>query len=103
MLFVLAAGAASRGSRRWIDIGIFTFQPSEFGKVLFVLALAGLVADRARASRARDTAAASPSALAPIFLVFIQPDIGTALVYAAALAAVLFIAGVRWLHLGSSG
>ena len=39
MLFVLVAGAATRGSRRWIDVGFFTFQPSEFGKVLFVLAL----------------------------------------------------------------
>ena len=37
--------------------------------------------------------------LLPILLVFVQPDIGTALVYAAALAAVLFFAGVRWLHL----
>ncbi len=35
----------------------------------------------------------------PIALVFVQPDIGTALVYAAALAAVLFVAGVRWSHL----
>jgi rod shape determining protein RodA len=38
--------------------------------------------------------------LAPILLVFLQPDIGTALVYTAALAAVLFVAGVRWVHLG---
>ena len=37
--------------------------------------------------------------LVPIVLVFLQPDIGTALVYAAALAAVLFVAGVRWSHL----
>ena len=104
MLFVLAAGAASRGSRRWIDIGIFTFQPSEFGKVLFVLALAGLVADRARSiTRTGTVLRILAFGLAPIFLVFIQPDIGTALVYAAALAAVLFIAGVRWLHLGILG
>ena len=34
-----------------------------------------------------------------MLLVFIQPDIGSALVYAAALVAVLFVAGVRWLHL----
>src|SRR5207248_10598674 len=49
MLFVLAAGAATRGSRRWIDVGFFTFQPSEFGKVVLVLALAGFVAERSRA------------------------------------------------------
>jgi rod shape determining protein RodA len=100
MIFVLAAGAATRGSRRWIDVGFFTFQPSEFGKVVFVLALAGFVVERSRSM-------ASPLAplgiigygLGPIVLVFVQPDIGTALVYVAALAAVLFIAGVRWSHL----
>jgi len=101
MIFVLAAGAATRGSKRWIDVGFFTFQPSEFGKVVFVLALAGFVAERARALQS----SAAPLALiayglGPIVLVFLQPDIGTALVYSAALAAVLFIAGVRWLHLG---
>src|SRR5262249_59377453 len=48
MIFVLAAGAATRGSQRWINVGFFTFQPSEFGKVVFVLALAGFVAGRAR-------------------------------------------------------
>jgi rod shape determining protein RodA len=35
-----------------------------------------------------------------MFLVFVQPDVGTAMVYAAAFAAILFVAGVRWLHLG---
>ena len=48
MVFVLAAGAATRGSHRWINVGFFTFQPSEFGKVLFVLVVAGFLADRAR-------------------------------------------------------
>jgi rod shape determining protein RodA len=42
-------------------------------------------------------------AAVPIMLVFLEPDFGTALVYAAALAAVLFIAGARWLHLGVLG
>jgi rod shape determining protein RodA len=101
MLFVLVAGAATRGSRRWIDVGFFTFQPSEFGKVLFVLALAGFIAERSRSiSGSRAPLAALGYGLLPIILVFIQPDIGTALVYSAALAAVLFVAGVRWLHLG---
>jgi len=101
MLFVLAAGAASRGSRRWIDVGFFTFQPSEFGKVLFVLALAGFMAERSRAvASPRAALAVLGYGIAPIVLVFVQPDIGTALVYTAALAAVLFVGGVRWSHLG---
>ncbi len=100
MIFVLVAGAATRGSRRWIDVGFFTFQPSEFGKVVFVLALAGFVVERSRSlSSPRAPLAIIGYGLVPIVLVFLQPDIGTALVYAAALAAVLFIAGVRWSHL----
>jgi rod shape determining protein RodA len=101
MGFLLVAGAATRGSRRWIDVGFFTFQPSEFGKVVFVLALAGFAAERARSiSSASAPLRILGYGIVPILLVFLQPDIGTALVYTAALAAVLFVAGVRWLHLG---
>ena len=100
MILVLVAGAASRGSKRWIDVGFFTFQPSEFGKVVFVLAIAGFLAERSRSiGDPRVVLTALGYGVAPILLVFLQPDIGTALVYTAALAAILFIAGVRWSHL----
>jgi rod shape determining protein RodA len=100
MAFVLVAGAASHGSTRWIDIGFFAFQPSEFGKVLFVLALAGVLADRSvPVTSLRAPIRALLYGLPAIALVFVQPDFGTALVYAAALGGVLFFAGVRWLHL----
>ena len=100
MIFVLAAAETIRGSRRWIDIGPFQFQPSEFGKVLFVLAIAGFLVERMRGIRRLPTVLAAVGlAVPPIALVFLQPDLGTALVYAAALTAVLFVAGVRWLHL----
>ena len=101
MVLVLLEGAATRGSKRWLDVGFFRFQPSEFGKVLFVLAIAGFLADRAKSLNGPTAPlAAIGYGIVPIFLVFIQPDIGTALVYTVALAAVLFVAGVRWLHLG---
>ena len=105
MVLVLAAGAATRGSKRWIDVGFFTFQPSEFGKVLFVALARGFLADRATRDQSAADAARRDrgSALVPILLVFVQPDIGTALVYTAALAAVLFVAGVRWVHLAMLG
>ncbi len=100
MLLVLLAGAATRGSKRWLDVGFFRFQPSEFGKVLLILALAAFLADRAKSiSSPAVVLAAIGYGIAPIVLVFVQPDIGTALVYTAALAAMLFVAGVRWSHL----
>jgi rod shape determining protein RodA len=100
MAIVLLAGAVTRGSKRWLDFGFFKFQPSEFGKVLIVLFLAGLLADRAkRVNESRTVLTAIGFAAGPIFLVFVQPDLGTAMVYTAALAGVLFVAGTRWLHL----
>jgi rod shape determining protein RodA len=101
MLLVLATAGVTRGSRRWVDVGFFQFQPSEFGKLFFVLGLAAFVADRGRRiGEWRTVLSVVGLALMPIALVFIQPDFGTALVYGAALAAVLFVAGTRWLHLG---
>jgi rod shape determining protein RodA len=101
LLLVPLLGVAKRGSRRWLQIGSFQFQPSEFAKVLVVLALAGFLADRGRALRDRSTVFGVLILVAiPTALVFMQPDFGTALVYAAVTAAVLLIAGTRWLHLG---
>ena len=100
LLVVVVLGTEVRGSQRWLDIGFYRFQPSEFSKLLLVLFLAAFLADRGkRVGEARTVAAAVGLALVPTLLVFLQPDIGTALVYAAALAAVLFFAGARWLHL----
>ena len=104
MLLVLLAGTVSRHSKRWLDIGFFRFQPSEFGKLLFVLFLAAFLADRAkRIGETRTVLETIGLGLIPILLVFVQPDIGTAMVYTAALAAVLFVAGVRWVHLAALG
>jgi rod shape determining protein RodA len=98
---IVFAQGAVRGSRRWLDLGVFRFQPSEFGKILFVVALAGFLADRTRRlGEARTVVQTVGLACIPIFLVFVQPDVGTAMVYTAAFAAILFVAGVRWLHLG---
>jgi len=91
-----------RGSKRWLDLGFFRFQPSEFGKVLFVLALAGFLAERSRRlNEPRTTLSVVGLGLVPIFLVFLQPDFGSALVYCAAVAAVLLVAGTPWTHLAA--
>jgi len=102
--FVLLIGHAAHGSTRWISLGFFTFQPSEFGKLLFVLALAGMLAERQRdLTRWETTLRVVGVGLVPVLLVFAQPDLGTALVYLAALTAMLFVAGVPWRHLALLG
>ncbi len=98
---VVVVGTEVRGSTRWIDIGFFQFQPSEFGKLLLALFLAGLLAERGRRiMESRTTLVAIGAAVVPMLFVFLQPDIGTALVYGAILLAALFFAGTRWRDLG---
>jgi len=101
LVLVLVTGAAIRGSRRWIDLGFFQFQPSEFGKLLLVLFLAAFLAERGRRIAEAGTVATAVALTAvPAVLVFVEPDFGTALVYSGVLVGALFVAGTRWLHLG---
>jgi rod shape determining protein RodA len=104
LLVVMVIGTEVRGSTRWIDLGFFQFQPSEFGKLLLALFVAGLLAERGKAVvEARTTLVAIGAASIPMLFVFLQPDIGTALVYGAILLAALFFAGTRWRDLAVIG
>ena len=104
LALVLLAGSVSRHSRRWIDVSFFRFQPSEFGKLLLVLFVAALLADRLnRVEEWRTPLFAVALAVPPILFVFAQPDLGSALVYVAALGACLFVSGIRWSHLAWLG
>jgi len=99
ILLVFALATDTRGSRRWIELPLFNFQPSELGKLLLVLALAAFVTDRVRRLGSRDTTARMVLlGLVPTMLVMAQPDLGTSLVYVVGTLAVLFVAGAPWRH-----
>jgi rod shape determining protein RodA len=101
---VFVFGFAARGSRRAFELPFFSFQPSELGKLLLVLALAGFVIDGARRGSPRQrTVRYLALGLAPAALVFLQPDLGTSLVYGAITLAVMYVGGVRWTHFAVIG
>jgi rod shape determining protein RodA len=101
LLLVFPLGEQVRGSQRWIEFGSFRFQPSELGKILLILFLAGYVADRSRRiGEWRVTWGVVGLAAVPIVLVFEEPDFGSALLYGSAAAAVLLFAGLPWKQLG---
>jgi rod shape determining protein RodA len=102
ILAVLALGHTARGSQRAINLPFFSFQASELGKVLLILALAGLVVDRARRLHDRDTTAlVMLAALVPAMFVIAQPDLGSGLVYVTIAFTLLFVAGVTWKYLAA--
>ena len=95
LLIVLGVAATTRGAEAWIELPFFQFQPSEFGKVLLVLALAGFLVDRMRLMGRQTTARVLLLGLIPAMLVMAQPDLGSALVYVVGIFALLFVAGAR--------
>ncbi len=103
IVVVYALGAAAKGSKRWIATPFFNIQPSELGKLLLVVALAGFLVDRMRRPGRETTARVMLLTLIPAMLVMAQPDLGSALVYVAAGLAILFIAGVPWRHFAALG
>jgi len=86
-----------QGARRWIPLPFLEFQSSEFGKILVILALAGLVVDRSRQLHEwRTTARVMLLALVAALLVIPQPDLGTGMVYVAIGFSILFFAGTSF-------
>jgi rod shape determining protein RodA len=98
LVFVLGIAQATRGSKAWIALPGFQFQPSELGKVLLIAALGGFVVDRMRRMGRDTTARIMLLGLFPTMLVIAEPDLGSALVYVAATIAILFVAGAPWRH-----
>jgi rod shape determining protein RodA len=101
---VLLFGAAARGSRRWIELPFFRFQPSELAKILLIVAIAAFVIDRTRrGTPMRQTFRILALGLAPAALVFLQPDLGTGIVLGVITITILFLAGVPWRHFAVIG
>jgi rod shape determining protein RodA len=101
ILAVLGFGHKSAlGAQRAIEFPIFSFQASELGKVLLILALSAFVVNRSRHLRELDTTArVMLVALVPAMFVIAQPDLGSGLVYMVIAFTLLFVAGTSWRQL----
>jgi rod shape determining protein RodA len=95
---VLLVGTEVKGARAWLQFGGIQFQPSEFGKVVLILALAAWLARGDEPSAPRVVVAVLLAA-APVGLIILQPDLGTVLVYGAIAAGMALVAGVKGRHL----
>lgn len=102
-------GKEVNGNRNWIEIAGFTFQPSEFAKVGFILWIASVL-HRFESKKLRGEVNDLAKEIIPgivliIGLILIGEDLGTAIVFAAIAAGLIFIAGIplRWFALGLAG
>ena len=104
LVAVVFIGDVRMGARRWIPIGGFSLQPSEFGRIVLALVLAMIYGDGRRSARTVWDIAVGVMVLAPPFLLILnQPDLGTAATLLPVLVGVIFLAGLRlkWLVVGA--
>lgn len=95
LVVVLFIGRQGGGAIRWIDLKFFDLQPSELAKIVIIVALAKLLAEREGEFEGfADLVVPFAYVLFPMVLIFIQPDLGTSLVFLAVLFAMLYMGGV---------
>ena len=97
---VLFIGREGGGAQRWLDLKVFDLQPSELAKLAIIVILAKVLSERKEPFESiYDLVVPFFYVLLPVFLIFLQPDLGTSLVLFAVLFTMLFMAGVFVKHL----
>ena len=95
LVIVAAIGHVGLGAQRWLDLGLFRFQPSELMKLAVPMMCAWYLHERALPPSWPNLAALAALILVPVGLVAVQPDLGTAALIAVAGALVIVLAGLR--------
>jgi rod shape determining protein RodA len=95
LIAVMFVGDTAMGAQRWLDLGLIRFQPSEILKIAVPLACAWYLHDRPLPPTWLDVLILLLAIAIPAVIIAEQPDLGTALLVAAAGAMVVLLAGLR--------
>lgn len=98
LVLVLVVGRATHGAVRWLNIGFFQLQPSEFAKLFLIIVLAKFFSSHKDDSNIKTLLLSGLYILVPIILVILQPDLGTALVFVAIWLAMVLISNVKKIY-----
>ncbi|HWI03797.1 MAG TPA: FtsW/RodA/SpoVE family cell cycle protein, partial [Acidimicrobiales bacterium] len=99
LLVISPLGASRRGTQAWFQLGPFQFQPSEMAKIALILALAAVLAGARGHLETGGLLTALGISFVPMALIYVQPDLGTNMVFVAVVIAVVLVAGARPRHI----
>ena len=105
LLAVMFGGKMVSGSRRWLPLGPFAFQPAELAKIAIILVMATYFNRRIRieAMRLKDLIVPGVLVMIPVALIIKQPDLGSGILVALVAASMILFVGVRWRTLMGCG
>lgn len=103
LVMVLFVGYSGKGAQRWLDLGVIRFQPSELMKIFLPMMIAWYLSDKHVPPSLRYIVVALLMIAAPVWLIFLQPDLGTAVLVLSLGFFVIFLAGITWRLLAVSG
>ncbi len=96
LVLVLLVGTVGQGAQRWLDLGLFRFQPAELMKLAIPMAVAWYLSMRPLPPSLFSVLLTTVAIAVPTGLIILQPDLGTALLVSASGFFALFLAGLRW-------
>lgn len=96
LMLVLFFGTIGKGAQRWLDLGLFRFQPAELMKLAVPMMVSWYLSGRNPPLTFMQVTASIILIMAPTAMIILQPDLGTALLVCASGLFVLFLAGLRW-------
>ena len=101
LVLIPGIGDERNGARRWIEIGVFSFQPSELAKFALILLVAVKLADNQDQIKTFWGGFVPPALIALLFggMVLLEKDLGTPVVMGGAVYVMMIMAGVRWRYL----
>ncbi len=100
LLAVLLFGDVGKGAQRWLDLGLFRFQPSEMMKLAVPMMVAWYLSEKALPPSLARIGVSLLIIAAPALLIAKQPDLGTAILVASAGIFVLLLTGISWRLIG---
>ena len=103
LVLVLVFGYTGKGAQRWLNLGLFRFQPSEIMKLAVPMMLAWVLTSRELPPKLLSLVICAAVLLVPSVLILQQPDLGTTIMILLSGIVIIFMAGFAWRHIAVLG
>ena len=100
LVLVLLVGHTGKGAQRWLNLGLFNFQPSELMKVAVPMMVAWVLTRKSLPPRNKNLFYAALVLFIPAILILKQPDLGTTIMICMSGGLIIFMAGFDWKKIG---